>query len=421
MPTRRSILASLAGCAAWHVVAAPASAQPGYLVPDGLVGDGAADETPAIRRALATGRPVLLPAGRFRVTGKLTLARAQTLSGISSRATSLLVTPDFPRSDAAVIDLEKGEPGGQLRDIGILFSQPENADRQGLIAYPPAVRAVDTPRFRVDRVLVQRATTGIDMRGNSGGAVITDLEISAFGKAIWIDGSRDSVKIARLHVWPFGLTPRQMATYRDGQAAGLVSGRCDDLHLENSLIFGLSRAASFERGASGGTFGSILGVDFDNQGGLWAEDANLRISACTFTVGEKPSQWIVGRGGSLDIVGCNFQSGLSSDRPGIDLSGDCAANLAACSFKSAGADLSHIQTHGPVRLTASGLQFAKRSQGPYRRPLIQLGAEGRAALTNIMATDVAPDAGTLIQAAPDAQLAVSNVIAPGWRMDIPRR
>ena len=60
---------------------------PGFVVPEGLLGDGKSDETALIREALKSGRPVLLPPGRFRVSSGLKLARGQILAGAGARAT----------------------------------------------------------------------------------------------------------------------------------------------------------------------------------------------------------------------------------------------------------------------------------------------------------------------------------------------
>ncbi|UFN49626.1 glycoside hydrolase family 55 protein [Roseomonas sp. OT10] len=391
----------------------------GGIVPQGLVGDGMADDTAPLRRALATGQPVNLPPGRFRVSRGLELARGQILAGAGARVSSILVRPEFDRSSAAVFSMASGEPGAQLRDFGIAFAQPEGNDRSNLIPYPPAIRAVGAPRFRVDRLLIQRAIVGIDMRGNSGGAAINELEISALDTAIWIDGSLDSVRISRLHAWPFGLTPKQGEIYRDGQAYGILCGRCDDFHLDNSILFGLQRAVVFRRSPAGSPFGTLIGVTFDTQGGLVSEYASLRVQSCTFTTGLERAQWIVGKGGVIDVTGCNFLSSRDLSLPGIELSAGVAFNLATCSFNTAARDFVHLRTGGRVRLVANGLTFNKQSRGSYRNPLIQIQSGGRAALSNLVATDLAPGPGILLQAAPDAQVAVSNVVAPGWQNDLP--
>ncbi len=48
----------------------------------GAVGDGRTDDTAALRRAIASGRSLLLPRGAYRVTGTLALRPGQTLVGV---------------------------------------------------------------------------------------------------------------------------------------------------------------------------------------------------------------------------------------------------------------------------------------------------------------------------------------------------
>jgi hypothetical protein len=394
----------------------------GFLVPTGLSGDGRSDETTAIRTALTSGHPVLLPPGRFRISKGLKLVRGQVLAGAGARATSLVVKSDFDLSSGGVIEMAPGEPGAELHDFGISFDQPEGSDRSKLLAYPPAIVAAGSPRFRIDRLLIQRAMIGVDMRGNSGGATITDLQLSAFQKGILIDGSLDSIKMSRLHVWPFGLTPSQSKIYHDGEAVGVECGRCDDFHLDASLFFGLRKAMKFYKAEDGGTFGSIIGVDFDDRGGLLVEHANLRIQSCGFTIGQGPSQWIVAKSGSLAITGCSFFSGISLRQPGLEFAGgDIAITMDSCTFNSENADFVHLLARGPLMLTASDLIFTLKKGETYRSPLILLEDYSRAAFSNLLATDLNPGTGILVKSSLNSEFSLTGLGNPSWHNEVEGR
>ena len=86
----------------------------------------------------------------------------------------------------------------------------------------------------------------------------------------------------------------------------------------------------------------IVGVDFDDRGGLSVEHANLKIQSCSFTIGRDPSQWIVAKSGSLAVTGCSFFSGISLKQPGLELSGgDLDVTMDSCTFNSEDADFVH--------------------------------------------------------------------------------
>ncbi|MQR01264.1 hypothetical protein [Glaciimonas soli] len=92
--------------------------------------------------------------------------------------------------------------------------------------------------------------------------------MSVFNTAISIDGLFDSIRLSRLHIWPFNLTPNQMSIYNDGKTTGVLSGGADDLQISNSLFFNLNSAVNLFQGSSGTTFANISNTDFDNYGGL---------------------------------------------------------------------------------------------------------------------------------------------------------
>src|SRR6202041_3090701 len=113
-------------------------------------------------------------------------------------------------------------------DFGIIFTQPTASLPAQMTQYVPAIYAENTPRFRIEHFRISLAWNGIDMRGNSGGALIDDLEISAFNFGIWIDGSEDSIRLNNVHSWPFDLNSTQMQAFFNPTVTSFYIGRCDD-------------------------------------------------------------------------------------------------------------------------------------------------------------------------------------------------
>ncbi|MFC7332465.1 glycosyl hydrolase family 28-related protein [Rhodocista pekingensis] len=91
----------------------------------GAVGDGIADDTAAIRAALAAHRAVHLPAGAYRISGTLTLRYGQTLSGVGEGSVIQARAEPFdaaalPGYDSPFNAVEIVEGYAALRDLRIV-------------------------------------------------------------------------------------------------------------------------------------------------------------------------------------------------------------------------------------------------------------------------------------------------------------
>jgi len=83
----------------------------------GAVGDGSADDTEALRKAIAGHRTVFLPAGRYRVTDTITLAADTVLVGLSPISTVIALddgTPGFEGPGAPKPLLETAVGGSAI-------------------------------------------------------------------------------------------------------------------------------------------------------------------------------------------------------------------------------------------------------------------------------------------------------------------
>ena len=206
----------------------------------GAVGDGVTDDTAAIRAAVATQKPVIVPTGAYLVKDMITLNNGQIMQGDGETKSRLIIPSDFNLSALGVVRLGTAEPGAILRDIGFEFEQPTTAGttRANLIQYPPAVYAVGVPRFLIDNVRWSRAWIGLNMTGNSGGAYIGRVDSCAFNYGLAIDGSLDFVHIESWHNWPFGASTEPLVSvFGDGSTIAAQIGHCDGLAIDKLASF----------------------------------------------------------------------------------------------------------------------------------------------------------------------------------------
>lgn len=288
----------------------------------GMKCDGEGDDTTALQAALSSGRNVHLPSGVCLVTNAEVInAKSQVVEGEGRDKTIIEIPPKFDQSAAGVFVAKSGEVGPTFRDFGIRFVQPNTSSRSALVNYPVALYLQNTPRFTIQNMRISGAINGVDMRGNSGGAFIDTLELSAFGTGINIDGSLDTVRIHNLHAWPFNTTADQRRIYNDGEAIGILSGRCDGLDLSDVVFINNGAQIKLVKSAKGTTFGYGTNLDFDTHGGLVMQAGRFSISSSFFSVGDADNQAIKLTGGDLTIVGSRFESSVPTRQPFIEVNG----------------------------------------------------------------------------------------------------
>lgn len=251
---------------------------------------GSGDAT-GINTALATSKTVHLVGAIcqissdliFTTPGQIMYCEGRTITIIEAVASAAGFTN-------GLLFFNTGEPGPIIRDCGISFPlQVDTATRASLTNYPPAIFAQNTPRFKLERDRISIAMVGVDMRGNSGGSIIDDLEISCLSVCIWVDGAQDTVRLNNIHNWPFSLTANQQTlaftingacapqtTSGTSGAIGLWSGRADDLKISNALwLVGTMNCFQPSWGnrsgtpwTDGNTFGTITGGGYDTFLGI---------------------------------------------------------------------------------------------------------------------------------------------------------
>jgi len=146
--------------------------------------------------------------------------------------------------------------------------------RANLVAYPPLVYAVDSPRHTIGHIRVTQGIVGVDASGNNGGLNWGFIETGCLGTGVIIDGSLDFCKVDRIHQWPFGFSSDALYTsvYSDGVTRAAQFGEIDTLSIDTLQTF---RASVHITGTSGGggqenSIGSLM---LDGDGSALYMDA----------------------------------------------------------------------------------------------------------------------------------------------------
>lgn len=375
--------------------------------------------------AVTAHKDVYIPAGTYYLTDIVTVPLGNRVVGAGRRKTIIRVPDSFNLAALGVFRLGAGADGGELSDFSIEFTQPDSALVAAYTQYPPAVYAVGVVRFKLNNLRIAMAWTGIDMRGNDGGAVLNDIELSAFNIGIDIDGSLDTVTIDKLHLWPFGLgnavlTANQRTVYQE--AYGIKCGKCDDFKLSSSLLFSQIKALYFYNSGSGYTFGAITNCALDDRGGLWiVDDGRLAMAGGSMSMGRTDSWFVNMTGGSLAIDAVRFSiSALQAVGNGlIELSGGTLGIGPGCLFEGASHDKAIIYAAN-AHVRATGSYFARNTNIAWTSPMVRIINSG-GNLTGCYASAIGTGSGNFVQI--DADNANGYVVRGnnlrGWKVQTP--
>ncbi len=205
----------------------------------GAKGDGVADDTASISKALAAvgegGGVVHLPAGKYRITDSLSVPDHSTLLGEGARwegsATQLIVEkPGF----AAV----KLGNGSAVKGMAIVY--PNNADNANPTPYPPAIE-LDGINPSVENIVFGNAWIGVSTAPggrNAGQGMFRDLTGFVHHVGIHLSGCRDVNRILDVHWFVGGRdTPGKESYYRKNRV-GFEFGDVDGVMMDRCFIIG---------------------------------------------------------------------------------------------------------------------------------------------------------------------------------------
>jgi len=418
---------------------------------------GATDSRGAFQAALNTAKHVYIPTGNYKISDRLLmLYPGQMMSGDGRGVSVLQITSGFNLSATGVLvfNTSSSGEGPILRDFGISFAQPDTATRGALTSYPPAIYAVATPRFTVENMLIQGAMVGINMTGNSGGAFINLLEMSAFTTGIQIDGALDTVRIDQFHFWPFNLTTNQQSIFYSTGTTAITVGRCDGLMINEFLNIsnlglymftsGLGHAEVYITNSAFDTNNGIVQtggyLEVTNSYITVTTNANLngyvmggancyaQFTNCWFSSGSTNQSMILietSSNSTLNISQGIFQGGIAN-YPYIYVNGssvpNCSVQVSDSTFALGSASssvLTATATSGPFALHFVNNLLQTATNNSYSNAQFAIAAGYQVCMTNNRANTKGTSAATFISIAADNYNAVSLNVAPGWTNSFP--
>ena len=204
----------------------------------GAMGDGVADDTAAIQKALDSltgGGVVNLPAGAYRITDSLKVPQGGTLLGEGARwensATRLIIEkPGF-------VGVRLGH-AASVKGLAILY--PNNTDNANPTEYPPAIQ-LDGINPSVENIVFGNAWIGISTPpggGNAGQGLFRDLTGFVHHCGMHLSGCRDVNRILDVHWFVGGKdTPGKQSYYRKNRV-GFEFGDVDGVMMDRCFIIG---------------------------------------------------------------------------------------------------------------------------------------------------------------------------------------
>lgn len=377
---------------------------------------GVADATAAFNAALTASNDVFVPPGTYLLGDAVTMTTGQRLRGAGRRKTILHMPSTFNASASGMLAFSGGEPGPTVESLCITQDQPDSVTPT---TYPPAIYAQNCPRFSVRFCRIAGVYDGVDMKGNSGGVNIFDLEMSALHIGIDIDGALDTVRISKLHYWPFAGAAASMLTANQKtamlSATGINSARCDGLQISDSLFLGSRAAVNLYSSVSGFTFGNIIGCDFDSNGGLVAGGGcQLEVASTLFTLGDTGGVLANLSSRFVLFTGCCFAPAVVATA-GSYIPNSGNAVFSGCTFLGAALDCTLVNSTAG-QLAVVGCLIEKDS-GAYTHPLLAVSGTTVGSMTGCY---VSPGtSGKLATIAADNGFSITGNVAPNWTVTMP--
>jgi hypothetical protein len=296
-------------------------------------------------KAVQVGNGIIIPCGTYEITAPIAItAKGFQVRGENKTCVVITVGDRFSGNSAGVITFPTHvEPGPVVSDLTIHFVQPNVASRDQMILYPPAIYAQSSPRFRIERVRIELAWNGIDMKGLGGGAEILDLEMSAFNIGIDIDNTVDTIRITSFHFWPFGFGTLDPHIMGQPGVIGLNVGRADGVQISNSMTFAATGLRVY-RSANGIAGLMISNFNFDTFGGIVMDSGLVSCTGCFFSAQRNTDTHVLMTGGNLMINSAVFLKGAPGPVPGVSLVGPGSIAISNSSIENYGGDLPFLLT-----------------------------------------------------------------------------
>ncbi|MEK6420542.1 MAG: hypothetical protein V4801_13120 [Burkholderia gladioli] len=376
------------------------------------------DSSGLLQAAINSGKIVQISSGNCLIRHPIFVPDSAVISGAGKSRTVIVVDDKFLKGGKGVFvaeemtGVDRGADGPSFSSFAVSFSQPDVSRARDLIKYPPAFYLRNVRRFSISDLKISQAIDGIDLRGDSGGSRMTNIDMSAYGVGIDIDGARDSVRIEGLHFWPFGVSDRQYEIWNIGNQVSIRSARCDDLHVGNLLQYG-SRM-QFTRSAQGTTFGEIGESNFDSFGRLEISGGSIVASSMIFSSTRQSDQALTMTGGYFRCSACVFSATTRLQQAMISVSGGKASSLQIMNgqFHASG-NMSLFSIDNATAILV-GNQFELTGRSDVHTPLVEVRGEGRVSLIGNRVDDNGEHPGLFAHIGDKTQSVLAGNFAPNW-------
>lgn len=391
----------------------------------GAKGDGVTDDTTALRRAFDSGRNVRLEEGNYYITDVLKVGQLyQRVIGDGRGKSNIRVDGNFNMSAAGVIEIKQRFT--TLEDFAILFDQSGVSTRAALRPYPPAIYMVDQSRVRLTALRFEGAFEGVRATGNTGGAILDDIECGSLDTGFRFGGALDSVEMRNCRVWPYGFAgdTALLDIYSDGFNTGFRIGQVDDLKMSNITPFRtrmVFEGTLNENNVLEVPFGTITGLALDGaKSKIIFNAGEITISSLYATTNIANDTFITQNGGFLALSDFNFEGGSLSDVPMVhvtDAGATCMAQNGRILLAGASGGEGFRVTAG--RLSVSSVRFQVNSNITRTDPLIrQIGGQ-LAAYGNIVNGPGAGVSGKFLDVQTNGEHVIMGNHSSGWDIELP--
>jgi hypothetical protein len=367
---------------------------------------------------------VQIPIGSHDIHAPITIPQVNYELRGSMGGSVLNVASNFlPGAKGVFVGTPTSGNGPTVSGLTIEFIQPDSSSLSAYTHWPPAFYFQDVGRARIANVYVYRAWDVINLKGNTGGVTVENLQASHFNLGIDIDGALDSVYLLNVRFWPYDLTPNQATAFDTSPTyIALNCAKCDDLHITDFFCDG-PVAMRFYQSASGQVTGSAVNVSLDSIASFKFEAGYLNITNFFISIGTFDRVAISVTSPAvaqsfLRISNLFLYSGpnIGTAQPWISQTGGDLQITASWLWSPL--DHSTIVTSGG-RLIVDGCLFTKQVSIAYTKPVIDVSGSARVTVIGNRIPDKGTGSGVFLSIPADNLHQIRGNTLSGWSVVYP--
>ena len=246
----------------------------------GAAGDGTKDDTRAVQDALGAaadkdGGVVIMPSGRYRFDGTITIPSSVTLKGVFGAvpAHTGVRDPGQPLPEHGTVLMphagkgsEEGDPfitiegNGTLQ--GVVVYYPEQATRGVPIAHPWTI-AMNYNNAAILDVELLNPYNGIDCT-EAHRFLIRNVHGQPLRRGVYVDQIYDIGRIENVHWNPWFSMEEELLRWQMENGEAFIFGRTDWQSVINTFCYGYNIGYRFIKTEAGACNGSFVGIGADD-------------------------------------------------------------------------------------------------------------------------------------------------------------